>query len=269
MSINVQAESVAADMDRIFGPLADRPAPTVASRDLVIVGGGRRRSRWLMFGAPVLVLIAGTALGVTYARDDWRPQMVSARSATPADYRISGSDTARPATGGTVAGPAEPDVGAGDGAGAGDTLAVDVPDPVGQAAGDPGLAATASTRAAADPRAPARIASDATRASAGIDRAARPASARRGGDTATILPGCVPGSLEDRCIYQDVLNADGRLRRAFERARQDGVANRDLTAISRRWRQARDLASDDPDGTIRRYDQLADTLDDLRRDAGE
>ena len=80
---------------------------------------------------------------------------------------------------------------------------------------------------------------------------------------------CEPGSLDDQCIYQDVLNADGRLRRAFDSARRDGVPGNRLATIQRQWISARDNADADPDGTIRRYNRLADILDQERAEVVE
>lgn len=264
MSINVQLDSVSADMERVFRPIAGRIAGPGVARESVTAVTRRGRSRWLMLGAPILVLIAGTALGVNYVREEWRPQMASAKPAAPVRERSTRTSVAGPEVVVRAIGPAVPATLTGDG----DASAAQAPEPPERRGSREANSESSSPRGMRDDRDASRMSSEDGRGAAD-DRPIRSATVRRGGDAGTTLPGCVPGSLEDRCIYQDVLNADGRLRRAFERAKQDGVGNRDLTVISRRWRQARELASDDPDGTIRRYDRLADALDDLRRDTGE
>jgi hypothetical protein len=75
----------------------------------------------------------------------------------------------------------------------------------------------------------------------------------------------VPGSLEDRCVYQDVLQADSRLRAIYQRAKQDGVSKLWLSAIARRWSRAHEDVKEDPGGSIRRYERLADALDEEDR----
>ena len=72
---------------------------------------------------------------------------------------------------------------------------------------------------------------------------------------------CLPNSSDDRCIYQDVMNADTRLRRSFDRAVQGGVSRPALSFVLRKWNQARRQATTDPDQTINRYDQLVNKLD--------
>lgn len=72
---------------------------------------------------------------------------------------------------------------------------------------------------------------------------------------------CLPGSSDDRCIYQDVMNADARLRRAYNRAVQGGVSRPTLSFVLREWNQARRQATSDPDQTINRYGQLENALE--------
>ncbi|KQU53209.1 hypothetical protein ASG67_10385 [Sphingomonas sp. Leaf339] len=72
--------------------------------------------------------------------------------------------------------------------------------------------------------------------------------------------GCRAGSNEDACIYRDVRAADRRLLAAYQRAVQAGVPRRDLVDIRRDWTRALAISLDDPDETIRRYDDLADQL---------
>ena len=72
---------------------------------------------------------------------------------------------------------------------------------------------------------------------------------------------CLPESPDDRCIYQDVMNADARLRRAFKSAVQGGVSRPALLSVLREWNIARRQATSDPDQTINRYEQLKSALD--------
>lgn len=72
----------------------------------------------------------------------------------------------------------------------------------------------------------------------------------------------------DRCLYQDVLAADQRLVRAYQRARQAGVPARQMRDIRRRWDRALDGALDEPGEMIETYDGLADELDRTREQVG-
>ena len=72
---------------------------------------------------------------------------------------------------------------------------------------------------------------------------------------------CTPHSLDDQCIYADVLRADRRLHAAYAQAAKVGVPRVALLSATRRWRQARAIAQDRPDEAIRLYDALADDLD--------
>lgn len=77
---------------------------------------------------------------------------------------------------------------------------------------------------------------------------------------------CPPGSTDNRCIYQDVIYADTTLRVAFNRAKDAGVSEAFLADVGARWQKALQRSLDDPDGTIDRYNQLAATLDWQRED---
>lgn len=79
-------------------------------------------------------------------------------------------------------------------------------------------------------------------------------------DTGSRADDCRVGSDEDACIYRDVRAADRRLLVAYQRAVQAGVPRRDLVDIRRDWTRALAISLDDPDETIRRYDDLADQL---------
>lgn len=80
---------------------------------------------------------------------------------------------------------------------------------------------------------------------------------------------CRPGSQEDQCIYRDVTIADARLRSAYDHAYRSGVPRSTLTSALEEWSRARRRATDDPDGTIERYERLTETLDRARRDGYE
>jgi uncharacterized protein YecT (DUF1311 family) len=97
------------------------------------------------------------------------------------------------------------------------------------------------------------------RAAARSDRRAAPLGAEARGDE---------GCTDDECLYRDVLAADRRLRRAYDRAVRAGVSSDWLAGVNRRWVRARDRAQDDPDGAIDRYERLAEALDAERREAG-
>lgn len=264
MSINMQAERVAADMDRTFRSLAGRGAASIAATEGGAGRGRRRGLRWIVFGAPVMIAAAGVAVSYNYVGDEWRAHIAAANPAAPVVPRAAASSAQPVAAERADAAPS--DLGPATGTYGQERSQTDTPvDPA------------PSRDARAIPPAPygdatmvGPAASDAAdgaqyRGSASsMDRAARP---RRRAASNANAAGCAPGSQSDQCIYQDVLNADGRLRRAYERARQDGVSSRALTDIGRAWRKARSRAEDDPDGTIRRYDQLADALDDLGRGA--
>ena len=72
--------------------------------------------------------------------------------------------------------------------------------------------------------------------------------------------GCEPGGLQDECIYRDLVAADARLRRAYERAADAGLSASWLRSINARWERARDLSRDEPDRAIERYERLAELL---------
>lgn len=80
---------------------------------------------------------------------------------------------------------------------------------------------------------------------------------------------CAPGVSDRYCLFEDVLEADARLRLAYDRADRAGVPAETLAAVNRSWRRARRGADADPLGTIRRYDRLADALDDERYGADQ
>lgn len=248
---------VAADMERIFAPLAGRSVQAPANPAIVRnddVPPPRPAGKGLLFVAPLLVLLTGGALASIYIVNGGSPTASAPRTAA-----------AEP----TIA--ADREAGAGSEAATVDTSATQDSGEI--AAAEPESDSTAQVAmAAGEPSLPAAPAAAQRRRDRveefGADGATRIAGGVRGADGASRSQ-CEPGSLDDQCIYQDVLNADGRLRRAFDRARRTGVPSGRLTAIQRQWILARDNADDDPDGTIRRYDRLADILDQERDEVVE
>jgi len=261
MVTNLPTDPVAADMDRIFKPLARRGLVGTVPLDRTGPGKkarGGRRWRGVTIVAPVLVVAASTVLAVGYARQDApRPAATATIVPDTAALRSTASPSAAVQTVALVA----PSVRTGS-----ETLV----DADGNRTTEPSAPAIAPPRRmSAETGAAAR--------SVPVDRRTRAASASVPAEAEAVrstrgrsaAAGCAPGSLEDRCIYQDVLNADARLRLAYSRARRSGVSVRQLTAVNRRWIRAREMSLDDPDGTIERYDALADTLDQARRDLDE
>jgi uncharacterized protein YecT (DUF1311 family) len=230
---------VAADMARIFAPLAGRSIPTATNVDPADRGdaGSQRSSgKRVLFVAPLLVLLAGGALASIYIVNDGLKTPPASRTiAAPTSPETAGASKRGPG-----AGPAAAT--ARTTSDTGQERSSDIPD-------DASVREDRTSIATAPGEQRRREATGETVAQ------------RNEGDGARSRSDCEPGSLEDRCIYQDVLNADDRLRRAFDRARRSGVPSARLTVVQRRWTLARDAAESDPDGTIRRYDQLADLLD--------
>jgi hypothetical protein len=242
------ADRVSADMERIFrrhAPAGATPAgdPAAAgrSRDFVVhqVPAVRAPSRWVRLvtiAVPLLAIAvvaflflqigAGRQPGTAVAQaDPVRPPAANAPSTTPA----------RP---GPVAyratGPAAVDDGAPE-----PEAAV----PAGRAADRP---APVPTPLAPRPRAVVRTAAKAAPAAAPQDD-------------------CRPGSEENHCIYREVRAADRRLVAAYHAAAEAGVPRREMLAVRRIWTRALAVSLDDPDGTIRTYDELARRLRDAAR----
>ena len=110
-----------------------------------------------------------------------------------------------------------------------------------------------------------------------IERPARPKrvqrepSAIKAAPPVRSAPRCAPGSTDNACIYQDVLNAHKRVAAAYDDAVSAGVPRNALVAARRRWDNARSVSLDAPDEAIRRYDRLARdlrTATDLTRQRG-
>lgn len=251
MSVEVPPAGVAAEMEQIFRPLdgriRDRIAP--ATRPVVARSRGFGR-RLLLFGAPALVLPTATALMVSKGRlgalpvreHTARPAPAQRAAAMPvhqADVSVEDDlQLARPITRQAIA------------------------------SHSPVTTATAVLVTPAD-----AIPTDAGARSPRAERNALPGWSRpsrsaiiptsRRVTTSAGGPGCTTDSSGDTCLYEDVLDADIRLRRAYRNADRAGVPSWRLAGIAERWRAARSDADVDPEGTIRRYDRLADTLDDL------
>jgi hypothetical protein len=137
----------------------------------------------------------------------------------------------------------------------------------------PAVEPTATDLALADPAPPAddatavppsRLLEPAPRATVASGPRLPQARPRRVTATRAGAEDCAPGASEQRCVFEDVLAADVRLRRAYARADRVGVSVDTLTAINQSWRRARRGAEADPYGTIDRYQRLTDALDDER-----
>ena len=273
MATDLPDDSVTAEMERIFRPLAGR-APLADLPYNRSISQSRPRTgkvlRRLTFAAPVLVVGAGVALALGYVRPDSRPSPI--KTVMTSTSTISRPPVAAPRDTPSIApvpsieDPVDPQT----------TALLD--DRGSNALTDaPARPAPQPARVVAERSAlPSRVSALPTPAVGSTARESLPprSSTIDGSVRRQVRPDravapspapCRPGSLEDRCIYQDVLNADARLRLAYSRAKRSGVSNAKLTAITRRWSRARELSEDDPDGAIQRYDQLADTLDQARR----
>jgi type IV secretory pathway VirB10-like protein len=243
------ADRVSADMERIFRghatadaiPAADRAAAG-RSRDFVVhqVPAIRGPSRWVRLvtiGAPLLAIVVVAFLFLQIGSD-----------------RRAGAEVAqaesvqRPARNTPVTTPPEP---------VAYQAAAPVVEEAPAATEQPVSAVTPAPRA--EPRAPAPIAADRPTRAAGRAMAAKAAPAAAGDDD------CRPGSEENHCIYREVRAADRRLVAAYQAAAEAGVPRREMLAIRRIWTRALAVSLDDPDGTIRTYDDLARRLRDAAR----
>ena len=271
MATDLPDDSVTADMERIFRPLAGRaPLADLPYNRSISQSKPRTGKVWrrLTFAAPVLVVGAGVALALGYVRPDSRPSpiktVMTSTSTVSRPPVVAPRDTLSLAPAPSIEDPVDPQT----------TAPLDArgPDASTDAPAAPQPARVVAERSAL----PSRVSAQPTPVVGVTARESLPprSSTIDGSVRRQVRPDravapspapCRPGSLEDRCIYQDVLNADARLRLAYSRAKRSGVSNAKLTAITRRWSRARELSEDDPDGAIQRYDQLADTLDQARR----
>ncbi len=272
MRIDPTADQVVADMERIFKPLAGRALVTAFHHDdrseSARVGRGWRR---VTLAAPAAVLLVGAALAIGYGRADIPAANIAERSvaastpatlvqptALPSSVPVSAPSTAMP--------PPSTNVSA-----AVTRLAIQPRPATGSA---PSLdALTRPSEPAPKPRpaeaaklpAPAVALAADPRPAKAITVASAP-SRRERAESSRAAQRCEPGSMEDRCIYEDVLRADARLRRSYDEAKRGGVSKLWLAAVSRRWKRAAKAEEDDPDGTIDQYGRLADALDQKRRE---
>lgn len=246
---------VAVEMERIFGGVADvGPAPVrvghahdAAKRSAADAQdqprpSRSRRMRWPIAIVPLLaVIVAGLLL---FPLDQWLDARWRRASAPPADFtppaaRRTVALAPRPQpTMPTPAPTPTPTI----------EIAQNVaPSPTPSVTPAPVKTAPAIRRPA---RASARKASPPALASRDRTYGAERPRSRRASST------CRPGSTSDACIYRDVRYAHNRLVKAYLDAAQAGVDRRDLIDARRRWDRARDRSLDEPDETIRRYDDL-------------
>jgi hypothetical protein len=121
----------------------------------------------------------------------------------------------------------------------------------------PPAAAPRSRPAAVARRSPRAQRPNAIAASRRPDAATR----RRKGSTSR----CTPSSSKSRCLYQVLLGADARLRFAYVNAVRDGVPRSVLVGINKEWRRSRKASRKQPRLAIRRYEQLSNALNRERR----
>ncbi len=243
------ADRVSADMERIFRghaatgatPAGDRAAAG-RSRDFVVhqVPAIRRPSRWVRLvtiGAPLLAIVVVAFLFLQIGSDRRAGAEVAQAGAAQ-----------RPSAGAPV--PARPEPVAYQ-------AAAPVVEEAPAATEQPIGAATPMPRV--EPRAPATIAPARPARASGRAMAAKSAPVAAPGDD------CRPGSEENHCIYREVRAADRRLVAAYHAAAEAGVPRREMLAVRRIWTRALAVSLDDPDGTIRTYDDLARRLRDAAR----
>lgn len=215
---------IASDLEQIFGTQANGGGQAGTGRSIVPTATPVARSRWLIGLVPVAAL-GSIAFFLTEAQVAHRPVPVSgAKVTTPA---------APPPVAFAAVAPAVPAAPVLTGRG---VAPVEVPSP-------------ADRRTAPVAPAPARPrAADAPQA--------RPSWLATG----DLSSNCRPGSNEDACIYRDVRDADRRLVQVYRQAVRAGVPRDTLVRATKSWNRALDRSLNDPDGTIRRYDALADEL---------
>lgn len=227
-----QDSSVDQDMTRIFGAPHPRRLPVVVppQRPLAQRRGVRR---WTLVALP-LAALAAVGMTAVYHPGANEPAAVR-RSAAAQPVRSTPLPAAVPES--AAAGGVE-------------TLAVDTPVYPGPAPAMAKQPAAAPPQKAADTRSPRRRL--VLNLDPGTDSA--PAARSRSGSRAEPCD-------DDRCIYQDVINADRRLRSAYRRAGREGVPVAELQDVRRQWNRALSISLDAPDETIRRYDRLTRQLE--------
>ncbi len=244
------ADRVSADMERIF-----RRHPQAAETSAAERAAGSRSRQFVVQTPPVdrapsrivrlvtivvpLLAIAVVAFLFLQIGADRRPAAALAQ-ASPVG-RSAAAPPARPAPATYLAAAPVVAVDEADEADEGDMPAEVV------ASSEMERPATTSVMPARRPRATTRTVTAATVRSAAAD------------------DGCRPGSEENRCIYREVRAADRRLVAAYHAATEAGVPRREMLAVRRVWTRALAVSLDDPDGTIRTYDELAARLRDAAR----
>lgn len=243
------ADRVSADMERIFRrhpqaaetSAAERAARS-RSREFVVQTppADRKPSRMVRLVTIVVPLLAIAVVAFLFLQigADRRPAVALAQ-ASPAG-RSAAASPARPAPATYLA--------AAPVAAAGEADEADMPVEA-VAFPEKDRPAATSVMPARRPRATTRTVTAATVRSAAAD------------------DGCRPGSEENRCIYREVRAADRRLVAAYHAATEAGVPRREMLAVRRVWTRALAVSLDDPDGTIRTYDELAARLRDAARQA--
>ncbi|MBB4617379.1 hypothetical protein [Sphingomonas abaci] len=223
---------ISSDLERIFGTPTNGGGQVGTGRSIVPVPQTEARSRWLIGLVPVAAL-GSIAFFLTEAQVAHRPSPPTTASrpapTTAAPAPVAFTAVAPPAPVAATPPPRE-------------IAPAPAPDPA-------PVPVPADRRVASVAPAPART------------RIARPASARPSWlATGDLSSNCRPGSNEDACIYRDVRDADRRLVQVYRQAVRAGVPRDTLVRATKAWNRALDRSLDDPDGTIRRYDALADEL---------
>lgn len=248
MLADLPSKVVAADMERIFGPLGKRSAAIAPHLRHTSDGiSGPRKQTALRYIIIVLTLLLVTGVGImgyrSLAVQDFLKQNTDGLAEqlhTPAILKNRSSHTSN------IVSTVIPPVTRSSPSDAAPPAATTASLPQSQPAPVPRVKATPSANiiddSVADVPAPVR-------------RIAPP-----------LQRDCPPGSEENRCIYRDVMAADARLRLAYNRARQAGVAGNILRAANRRWQQALQRSEDAPDLAIERYNRLTTMLDQQRED---
>lgn len=217
---------ISSDLERIFGTQANGGGQAGTGHSVVPAATPPARSRWLIGLVPVAAL-GSIAFFLTEAQVAHRPVAPAATGAKAT------APAAPPPIAFTAVAPSIP-------------AAPSPPD---------GGVAPAEPTMPADRHAP-RVAPAPAR-----PRIAEPSRARPSWlATGDLSSNCRPGSNEDACIYRDVRDADRRLVQVYRQAVRAGVSRDTLVRATKAWNRALDRSLDDPDGTIRRYDALADEL---------
>lgn len=267
MPADLTTDLVAADMERIFGPLTrrpdDRPFPHQHKDNPTSdAGTGRRMMRYAILTLLVVAVLAAISIVIhpTSLTAFIQDRVFALDNGSRKSAAVH-SPPLQPVDAGSAVPVSSNDLGQAD-----DAMVGPVPNDPGND-GNPMTAkpmAVTSDQASVSPERPATNKSARAKETATkVDAVARVLA----NDRPRLAPSaCLPGSTENRCIYKDVIYADTTLRIAYNRAKDAGVSKAVLAAVGARWQQALQRSLDDPDGTIDRYNQLAATLDRQRED---